>query len=36
MVCPTCKIVMLKCCGNGRVYWFCAKCQCTVESTSVN
>ena len=34
MICPTCRIAMLKCKRFGYVYWYCQKCGCTVESTS--
>ena len=34
MICPTCKIPMLKCSRTGGIYWYCNKCKCTVETTS--
>ena len=34
MLCPTCKLVMLKCERLGGIYWYCQRCGCTVDSTS--
>ncbi len=34
MICPTCKIALLKCEKLGSVYWYCTRCKCTIESTS--
>ena len=34
MICPTCKTAMLKCNRTSNIYWYCAKCKCTVETTS--
>jgi ribosomal protein L37AE/L43A len=34
MICPTCKIALLKCKKLDLVYWYCTRCKCTIESTS--
>ena len=34
MICPTCKVPMIKCQRYGGIYWYCQCCNCTVESTS--
>ena len=34
MICPNCKIAMLKCKRLGLVYLYCTRCKCTIETTS--